>query len=86
MRNNDGNQVAPLMREHPRCRYTPVDTPCFAAFSSTSLQAILSLLLQPLLLTCFFLTVADRQVNLAAVAAMATLSDVCPHHELDDLT
>ena len=27
MRNNDGNQVAPLTREHPRRRYTPVDTP-----------------------------------------------------------
>ena len=23
----DGNQVAPLTREHPRRRYTPVDTP-----------------------------------------------------------
>ena len=27
MRNNDGNQVAPLTREHPRRRYTPVDYP-----------------------------------------------------------
>jgi hypothetical protein len=25
---NDGNQVAPLTREHPRRRYTPVDYPC----------------------------------------------------------
>ena len=24
----DGNQVAPLTREHPRRRYTPVDFPC----------------------------------------------------------
>jgi hypothetical protein len=28
MRNNDGNQVAPLTREHPRRRYTPVNYPC----------------------------------------------------------
>ena len=27
-RTNDGNQVAPLTREHPRRRYTPVDYPC----------------------------------------------------------
>ena len=27
-RNRDGNQVAPLTREHPRRRYTPVDYPC----------------------------------------------------------
>ena len=27
-RNRDGNQVAPLTREHPRRRYTPVDIPC----------------------------------------------------------
>ena len=26
-RNRDGNQVAPLTREHPRRRYTPVDYP-----------------------------------------------------------
>ena len=26
-RNTDGNQVAPLTREHPRRRYTPVDYP-----------------------------------------------------------
>ena len=26
---NDGNQVAPLTREHPRRRYTPVDYPCY---------------------------------------------------------
>jgi len=26
-RTNDGNQVAPLTREHPRRRYTPVDYP-----------------------------------------------------------
>ena len=26
-RNTDGNQVAPLTREHPRRRYTPVDIP-----------------------------------------------------------
>jgi hypothetical protein len=32
MRNNDGNQVAPLTREHPRRRYTPVDYPCCAAY------------------------------------------------------
>ncbi len=28
LRNTDGNQVAPLTREHPRRRYTPVDYPC----------------------------------------------------------
>jgi hypothetical protein len=27
---NDGNQVAPLTREHPRRRYTPVDYPWFS--------------------------------------------------------
>ena len=27
LRITDGNQVAPLTREHPRRRYTPVDTP-----------------------------------------------------------
>ena len=27
-RTRDGNQVAPLTREHPRRRYTPVDYPC----------------------------------------------------------
>ena len=27
-RTNEGNQVAPLTREHPRRRYTPVDYPC----------------------------------------------------------
>ena len=29
LRITDGNQVAPLTREHPRRRYTPVDYPCF---------------------------------------------------------
>ena len=32
---NDGNQVAPLTREHPRRRYTPVDTPMLATRGST---------------------------------------------------
>jgi len=33
MRNNDGNQVAPPTREHPRRRYTPVDYPCSFLYS-----------------------------------------------------
>ena len=52
--------------------------------------AILSLLLQPLLRACgccgattLLLPVAGRQASLAAVAAMATLADVCPHHETE---
>ena len=31
MRINDGNQVAPLKREHPRRRYTPVDSPWYVS-------------------------------------------------------
>ena len=47
--------------------------------------AIILLLLQPLLrlLRRVLLPVAGRQASLAAVTAMATLADVCPHHETE---
>jgi hypothetical protein len=41
MRNNDGNQVAPLTREHPRRRYTPVDTPWRDTPVSKGMQVVM---------------------------------------------
>jgi hypothetical protein len=61
-----------------------VGQPRPAAFAASSI-AILLLLLQPLLRLLRRdhpspVPVAGRQVSLAAVTAMATLADVCPHH------
>ena len=52
---NDGNQVAPLTREHPRRRYTPVDYPC------CPVQAELSK--APLFSYCELGTLAKRETG-----------------------